>query len=172
MGKEGLVGLDLGGTASQAPGSWLTWALQFYIIYLVILPASSQLLPSWVTDGLPVSFFLPPSWEVKWSEIAQSSLTLCDPMDCSLPGSLVRGIFQARVLEWVAIAPHKIPAQLCLFSASLSIAFSRQEIWSGVPFPSLGDLPDPGIKTESSALAGRFFTIEPPGQPSHKSKGG
>ena len=40
--------------------------------------------------------------EVKWSEVAQSCLTLCDPMDCSLPGSSVRGIFQARILEWVA----------------------------------------------------------------------
>ena len=38
------------------------------------------------------------------SEIAQSCLTLSDPMDCSLPGSSVHGIFQARVLEWVAIA--------------------------------------------------------------------
>ena len=38
------------------------------------------------------------------SEVAQSCLTLRDPMDCSLPGSSVRGIFQARVLEWVAIA--------------------------------------------------------------------
>ena len=38
------------------------------------------------------------------SEVAQSSPTLCDPMDCSLPGSSVHGIFQARVLEWVAIA--------------------------------------------------------------------
>ena len=38
------------------------------------------------------------------SEVAQSCLTLCDPMDCSLPGSLVHGIFQARVLEWVAIS--------------------------------------------------------------------
>ena len=37
-------------------------------------------------------------------EVAQSCQTLCDPMDCSLPGSLVRGIFQARVLEWVAIS--------------------------------------------------------------------
>ena len=35
---------------------------------------------------------------------AQSCLTLCDPMDCSLPGSSVRGIFQARILEWVAIS--------------------------------------------------------------------
>ena len=38
------------------------------------------------------------------SEIAQSCLTLSDSMDCSLPGSSVHGIFQARVLEWVAIA--------------------------------------------------------------------
>ena len=38
------------------------------------------------------------------SEVAQSCLTLSDPMDCSPPGSSVYGIFQARVLEWVAIA--------------------------------------------------------------------
>ena len=38
------------------------------------------------------------------SEVAQSCLTLSDPMDCSPPGSSIRGIFQARVLEWGAIA--------------------------------------------------------------------
>ena len=38
------------------------------------------------------------------SEVAQSCPTLSDPMDCSLPGSCVHGIFQARVLEWGAIA--------------------------------------------------------------------
>ena len=38
------------------------------------------------------------------SEVAQSCLTLSDPMGCSLPGSSVHGIFQARILEWVAIA--------------------------------------------------------------------
>ena len=38
------------------------------------------------------------------SEVAQSCLTLSDPMDCSLTGSSVHGIFQARVLEWSAIA--------------------------------------------------------------------
>ena len=40
----------------------------------------------------------------KESEVAQLGLTLCDPMDCSLLGSSVHGIFQARVLEWVAIS--------------------------------------------------------------------
>ena len=38
------------------------------------------------------------------SEVAQLSLTLSDPVDCSPPGSSIRGIFQARVLEWGAIA--------------------------------------------------------------------
>ena len=42
--------------------------------------------------------------KTEWSEVTQSCLTLCDPMDCSLPGSLVHGIFQARGLEWVAIS--------------------------------------------------------------------
>ena len=37
-------------------------------------------------------------------EVTQSCPTLCDPMDCSLPGSSIRGIFQARVLEWGAIS--------------------------------------------------------------------
>ena len=41
------------------------------------------------------------------SEVAQSCPTLRDPMDCRLPGSSVHGIFQARVLEWVAIAFKK-----------------------------------------------------------------
>ena len=45
------------------------------------------------------------SWsEVKWSDVTQSCPTLCDPVDCSLQGSSVHGIFQARVLEWVAIS--------------------------------------------------------------------
>ena len=39
----------------------------------------------------------------KESEVTQPCLTLSDPMDCSLPGSFVHGVFQARVLEWVAI---------------------------------------------------------------------
>ena len=46
-------------------------------------------------------------WKVKVkseSEVAQSSQTPSDPMDCSLPGSSFHGIFQARVLEWAAIA--------------------------------------------------------------------
>ena len=43
--------------------------------------------------------------------------------------------------------------------------FSRQEYWSGLPFPSPGDLPDPGIEPASPTLAGGFFTSEPPDKP-------
>ena len=48
--------------------------------------------------------------KVKVSEVAQSCLTLCDPVDCSLPGSSVHGIFQARILEWVAISFSRGPS--------------------------------------------------------------
>ena len=41
---------------------------------------------------------------VKWNEVIQSCPTLCDPMDCSLPGSFLHRILQARILEWVAIS--------------------------------------------------------------------
>jgi len=49
--------------------------------------------------------------------------------------------------------------------APLSVELSRQEYWSGLPFSSPGDLPDPEIKSGSPALAGEFFTTEPPGKP-------
>ena len=65
--------------------------------------------------------------------------------------------------------------QSCLFAAqwivahqaSLSMEFSRQEYWSGLPFPIPGDHPNPGIKPislASPALTGRFFTTAPPGK--------
>ena len=52
----------------------------------------------------------------------------------------------------------------CSPPGPLSMGFRRQEYWSGLPFPSLGDLPDPGIKPMSPALAGGFFTAEPSGK--------
>ena len=74
---------------------------------------------------------------------AQLGLTLWGPMDCNPPGS-----------------------------TPLSMGFPRQEYWSGLPFPSPGDLPDPGIELVSPASAGRFSTTEPPGKPlsCHKKK--
>ena len=51
--------------------------------------------------------------------------------------------------------------------APLSMGFSRQDYWSGLPFPSPGDLPDPGIQPTSPALAGGFLTTVPPGKPDY-----
>ena len=52
----------------------------------------------------------------------------------------------------------------CSRQAPLSMGFPRQEHWSRLPFPSQGDVPDPGIEAASVALAGVFFTTEPPGK--------
>ena len=51
------------------------------------------------------------------------------------------------------------------YQAPPSMGLSRQEYWSGLPFPSPGDLPDPGIKPRSPALEADTLTSEPPGKP-------
>ena len=74
---------------------------------------------------------------VEVRSVTQSYPTLCDPMDCSPPGSP-------------------------------SMEFSRQEHWSGLPFPPPGDLLDPRMEPASLAsptLASRFFTTASPGKP-------
>ena len=80
----------------------------------------------------------------------------------------VNGILQARILEWVAFPfSRKVKVKVKVkslslvrlfvtlwtvaYQASLSMGFSRQEYWSGLPFPSPGDLPDPGIEPLSPA---------------------
>ena len=58
--------------------------------------------------------------------------------------------------------------------APLSMGFPRQEYWSELPFPTPGDLPNPGIEPASPAspsLSGRFFTMEPHGKPKYELKG-
>ena len=51
------------------------------------------------------------------------------------------------------------------YQAPPSMGFSRQEYWSGLPFPSPGDLPDPGIEPRSPALHADALPSEPPGKP-------
>ena len=57
------------------------------------------------------------------------------------------------------------PMDCIAHQAPLSMGFSRKEYWNGSPFPSPGDLPDPGTEPVSPALAGGFFTTEPPEKP-------
>ena len=140
-------------------------------------------------------------------------------MNCSLPGSSVLEISQARILEWVAISSSRylfnpgieptslaypvwqtdslplshlggpfscISHYLCdmlswakslsrvrlfatpwtaAYQAPPSMGFFRQEYWSGLPFPSPGDLPNPGIKPRSPTLRTNALPSEPPGKP-------
>ena len=65
-----------------------------------------------------------------------------------------------QLLSCVPLFPNSMD---CSRQAPLSW-FSRQEYWSGLPFPSPGDLPNPGIQPTAHALAGRFFTDEPTGE--------
>ena len=64
------------------------------------------------------------------SEVSQSCPTLCDPMDCSLPGSSVHGIFQARVLEWVAISFSRGSSWPGNWTQVSHIAGRRFTIWA------------------------------------------
>ena len=73
--------------------------------------------------------------EVKWSEVAQSCPTLCNPMD-SLPGSSVHGILQARILEWVAISfsrgsswPRDRTQVSCIAGRRFTIWATREALW-------------------------------------------
>ena len=69
-------------------------------------------------------------------------------------GALVAKSCPTLAIPWIVI-----------WQASLSMGFSREEYWSGLPFPSPGDLPDPGIEPASPALTDGFFTTESPGMP-------
>ena len=77
---------------------------------------------------------------------AHSSLSVCE----------VASRLQLFVTPW-AVAHH----------APQSMEFSRQEYWSGLPFPSPGDLPNSGIKPGSPALQADALLPEPPGKPPH-----
>ena len=80
--------------------------------------------------------------------------------------------FQARELEWVVISfsrgssrPRDWTPASRIVGRHFTVWVTREEYWSGLPFPSLGDLPNPGIEPTSPALAVGFFTIVPSGKP-------
>ena len=148
----------------------------WYLSFSFWLPSLTMIISRSIhvaANGI-ISFLFMAEWV---SEVTQSCLTLCDPMDYSLPGSSVHGIFQAIVLEWIAISfsrgssqprdriqvsrivdrhctvwttrevlllllscfsrvPLCATPEIAAHQAPPSLGFSRQEHWSGLPFPS------------------------------------
>ena len=82
---------------------------------------------------------------------------------CHSPGFQKTACVRAHLLSLTLVTPRTVARQ-----ASLSMGFPRQKYWSGLPFPSPGDFPSPWIEPVSPALAGGFFTTEPPGKSSRK----
>ena len=99
--------------------------------------------------------------------VAQLCPALCDPMDCSPPGSSIHGIFQARILEWVAIlfsrgsSQPRDQAQISRFAGRFFTIWATRETprtleWVAVPFSR--ESSQPRDRTQVSCIAGRFFT--------------
>ena len=86
---------------SKSRGNWATFTVSVTLSKWMVglFPSVSMFSKLFSIKFIPCHYM-----EVKWSKVAQSCPTLCDPMDHSLPGSSVHGIFQARILEWVAIS--------------------------------------------------------------------
>ena len=116
---------------------------------------------------------------MKWSKLKWKSLS-CVRLFAT-PWT-IHGILQARILEWVAFpfsrssqkwSEVNLLSHVQLFTtpwtaasqAPPSMGFSRQEYWSGLPFPSPGDLPDSGIEPGSPSLQVDALPSKPPGKP-------
>ena len=113
-------------------------------------------------------------WSTVLCLVAQLCLTVCDPMDCSPPGSSVHGTLQAGILEWVAIPSSRGSSQprdqsqvSCTAGRFFTSGATKeaQEYWRGEPIPSPVDLPDPGIKLGSPEFQADSLPAELPGKP-------
>ena len=108
--------------------------------------------------------------------VTKSCLTFCDHTDCNPPGISVRGISQARILEWVAISfsnawKWKVKVKLlsrvwlfatpwtAVYQAPPSMGFSRQEYWSGVPFAFLSPYNWCSLKNKQQKNTSRLWRV-------------
>ena len=141
----------------------------------------------WIYSGMPYIIGADAAHDTLWLKTPKTEMEVwCDYFlsDLSLPESLstvhlsLRGIFRKirwRILKakWTSYFTCWLLSHVRLFvtlwtiahQAPLSMEFSQHEYWSGLPFSSLGDLPNPGIETRSSALQADSSPSEPPKKP-------
>ena len=124
----------------------------------------------WRRKWPPTPVFLPGEFKGQWS------LEGCSPWGCKeldtteqfsrvgIHISFRQGGIQVKVKSLSRVRLFATPWTVA-YQASPSMGFSRQEYWSGLPFPSPGDLPDPGIEPGSPTLEADALTSEPPGKP-------
>ena len=124
-------------------------------------PPSSRLKEVWIS-----------AWEGPLSHVSLSYMSCLSSVICysftsqrslyPLVGNIFIISFYVCLLNhvWLFVTPWMVACQ-----APLSMELSRQGDWSRLPFPSPGDLPGSGMELLSPALAGGFFTAEPPGEP-------
>ena len=90
--------------------------------------------------------------------MTESNRKRATPLKRMVRGGLSKSI--EPTVDWPFVTPWTVAYQ-----APPSVGFSRQEYWSGVPFPSPGDLPDPGIEPKSPGLQADALPSEPQGKP-------
>ena len=120
--------------------------------------------------------------------VSQLCVTFCNPLGCSPPGSSGHGILQGKntgvdchslLLDSImccAVFIHSVMSNsanpwVIAWQTPLSMRFSRQEYWSGLPCPLPGDLPILGIKPRSPALQVNSLPSEPPEKPKNTGVG-
>ena len=114
------------------------------------MPPSSPLLHMFCCSVIVRRYPLPPRLWVPWGQgLSNSQMTR--------PQKVEVLVTQPR--------PALCDSMDCSLQAPLSMEFSRQEYWSGLPFPSPGDLPNPGIDLRSPALQVDSLPSQPPGKP-------
>ena len=128
---------------------------------MFLIPYNSNPVCNWK------SLHLPPKWSHSWSTFSKilqvaglSWLSFSPPSVRIAWWTPKQDLLSHPVVSDSFVTPWTVACQAPLYTG-----FPRQEYWSGFPFPSPGDLPNPGIKSVSPALAGRFFTTEPLGKP-------
>ena len=85
---------------------------------------------------------------------------------CTIKDRNARDLTSVKLFSRVFVTQTLVTQWTVASQVPSSMGFSRQEYWSGLPFPSPGDLPDPGIKPRSPTLQADALPSEPPGKPS------